>query len=45
MKSPHNQRPDPVAREMTEEFIAENSHRRGVPESSAKSDERAESKA
>ena len=22
MKSPHNQRPDPVAREMTEEFIA-----------------------
>jgi len=25
MKSPHNQRPDPVARDMTEEFIAENS--------------------
>jgi myo-inositol-1-phosphate synthase len=28
MKSPHNQRPDPIAREMTEEFIAE--HARGA---------------
>ena len=31
MKSPHNQRPDPVAREMTEEFIAEHARQRGVP--------------
>jgi myo-inositol-1-phosphate synthase len=31
MKSPHNQRPDPVAREMTEEFIAEYARQRGVP--------------
>jgi myo-inositol-1-phosphate synthase len=29
MKSPHNQRPDPVAREMTEEFIAH--HARSAP--------------
>jgi myo-inositol-1-phosphate synthase len=31
MKSPHDQRPDPVAREMTEEFIASYSRRRGLP--------------
>jgi myo-inositol-1-phosphate synthase len=31
MKSPHNQRPDPVAREMTEEFIAKYARQRGVP--------------
>jgi hypothetical protein len=30
MKSPHNQRPDPVAREMTEEFIAKHARQRGV---------------
>ncbi len=35
MKSPHNQRPDPVAREMTEEFIAKYARRRGVPARSA----------
>ena len=32
MKSPHNQRPDPVAREMTEEFIATYARQRGLPE-------------
>jgi myo-inositol-1-phosphate synthase len=31
MKSPHNQRPDPAAREMTEEFIAKYARQRGVP--------------
>ncbi|HEY1237154.1 MAG TPA: inositol-3-phosphate synthase, partial [Solirubrobacterales bacterium] len=31
MKSPHNQRPDPVAREMTDEFIAKYARQRGVP--------------
>ena len=31
MKSPHNQRPDPEAREMTEEFIAEHARQRGLP--------------
>ncbi|HKH42061.1 MAG TPA: inositol-3-phosphate synthase, partial [Solirubrobacterales bacterium] len=31
MKSPHNQRPDPAAREMTEEFIAKYARPRGVP--------------
>ena len=31
MKSPHTQRPDPVAREMTEEFIAKYSKEAGVP--------------
>ena len=31
MKSPHNQRPDPVAREMTEEFIATYARQRGLP--------------
>ena len=30
MKSPHDQRPDPVAREMTEEFIAKYARQRGV---------------
>jgi myo-inositol-1-phosphate synthase len=33
MKSPHNQRPDPVAREMTEEFIEKYSRQRGAPAS------------
>jgi myo-inositol-1-phosphate synthase len=32
MKSPHNQRPDSVAREMTEEFIADYARQRGLPE-------------
>jgi myo-inositol-1-phosphate synthase len=40
MKSPHTQRPDPVAREMTEEFIDEHARQRGLPE-----DEQAEEKA
>ncbi len=31
MKSPHNQRPDPAAREMTEEFIAKYARQRGLP--------------
>jgi len=31
MKSPHNQRPDPVARDMTEEFIAKYARQRGLP--------------
>jgi myo-inositol-1-phosphate synthase len=31
MKSPHEQRPDPVAREMTEEFIAKYARQRGLP--------------
>ena len=37
MKSPHNQRPDPVAREMTEEFIADYARQRGGPAARAKS--------
>jgi myo-inositol-1-phosphate synthase len=35
MKSPHNQRPDPIAREMTEEFIAKYARQRGVPPATA----------
>jgi myo-inositol-1-phosphate synthase len=35
MKSPHDQRPDPVAREMTEEFIGKYARERGVPHSAA----------
>jgi myo-inositol-1-phosphate synthase len=31
MKSPHTQRPDPVAQEMTEEFIAKYSRNAGLP--------------
>ena len=31
MKSPHNQRPDSLAREKTEEFIAKYARQRGVP--------------
>jgi myo-inositol-1-phosphate synthase len=31
MKSPHNQRPDSQAREMTEEFIAKYARQRGLP--------------
>jgi myo-inositol-1-phosphate synthase len=37
MKSPHNQRPDPVAREMTEEFIGKYARQRGVPAKGKKS--------
>jgi myo-inositol-1-phosphate synthase len=36
MKSPHNQRPDPVAREMTDEFIAQYARQRGVPQDAGK---------
>jgi myo-inositol-1-phosphate synthase len=36
MKSPHNQRPDPVAREMTEEFIAKYARQRGLPAAKGK---------
>ena len=32
MKSPHNQRPDSLARDMTEEFIAKYAKQRGLPE-------------
>jgi myo-inositol-1-phosphate synthase len=32
MKSPHTQRPDPVAREKTEEFIAKYARQRGAPQ-------------
>ncbi len=48
MKSPHNQRPDSIAREMTEEFIAEYARPRGLPEkgkSKAKKSKKAKSKA
>jgi myo-inositol-1-phosphate synthase len=31
MKSPHNQRPDSLARDMTEEFIAKYHRRTGAP--------------
>jgi myo-inositol-1-phosphate synthase len=44
MKSPHNQRPDPVAREMTEEFIADYARQRGAPAGRAKSKTKAKSK-
>jgi myo-inositol-1-phosphate synthase len=42
MKSPHNQRPDSLAREATEEFIAKYARPRGVP---AKQGRRAKKKA
>jgi myo-inositol-1-phosphate synthase len=44
MKSPHNQRPDPVARDMTEEFIAKYARPRGVPANKAKSKAKAKTK-
>src|SRR6187397_1022754 len=44
MKSPHNQRPDPVAREMTEEFIADYARQRGAPAGRAKSKSTAKAK-
>jgi myo-inositol-1-phosphate synthase len=36
MKSPHNQRPDSLAREHTEEFIARYARQRGIPAKKAK---------
>ena len=45
MKSPHNQRPDPAAREMTEEFIAEHARQRGVPGGKEKKKEKKKAKA
>jgi myo-inositol-1-phosphate synthase len=44
MKSPHNQRPDPVAREMTEEFMAKYSRKRGLPEGKEKKAKKAKAK-
>jgi myo-inositol-1-phosphate synthase len=43
MKSPHNQRPDSLAREKTEEFIAEYARDRGVP--AGKGERKAKAKA
>jgi hypothetical protein len=37
MKSPHNQRPDSVARQDTEDFIAKHARKRGLPEGKEKS--------
>jgi myo-inositol-1-phosphate synthase len=45
MKSPHNQRPDPIARDMTEQFIAEHAKQRGLPEGKPKKDKKKKSKA
>jgi hypothetical protein len=46
MKSPHDQRPDPIAREMTEEFIAKYARQRGVPaKDKAKKGKKARAKA
>ena len=48
MKSPHNQRPDSLAREMTEEFIAKYARQRGLPEkgkSKAKKSKKSKAKA
>ncbi len=36
MKSPHNQRPDPVARQMTDEFIDKYTRQRGAPSQTGK---------
>jgi myo-inositol-1-phosphate synthase len=43
MKSPHNQRPDPIARDMTEEFIAKYARQRGVPAKKGKKAAKAKS--
>jgi myo-inositol-1-phosphate synthase len=45
MKSPHNQRPDPVARELTEEFIAQHARQRGLPKQSGKKGKKAKARA
>src|SRR3954471_10857607 len=44
MKSPHNQRPDSLARERTEEFIAEYARDRGVPARKGESKAKAKAK-
>jgi myo-inositol-1-phosphate synthase len=41
MKSPHNQRPDSLAREQTEEFIAKYARQRGVPAAKGKTAKKA----
>jgi myo-inositol-1-phosphate synthase len=45
MKAPHNQRPDPVAREMTEEFIAQHDRHRGLPKEAGKKGKKAKARA
>jgi len=45
MKSPHNQRPDSLAREQTEEFIAKYARQRGVPAAKGKTAKKAKKKA
>jgi myo-inositol-1-phosphate synthase len=45
MKSPHDQRPDPVAREMTEEFIGKYARERGLPAGKSKSKKSKKTKA
>jgi myo-inositol-1-phosphate synthase len=45
MKSPHTQRPDSLAREQTEEFIAKYARQRGVPAGKGKTAKKAKKKA
>jgi myo-inositol-1-phosphate synthase len=45
MKSPHNQRPDSLAHEMTEEFIAKYARQRGLPSEKRKKAKRKKTKA
>jgi myo-inositol-1-phosphate synthase len=45
MKSPHNQRPDSLAREQTEEFIAKYARQRGLPKSRPRKKSAARAKA
>jgi myo-inositol-1-phosphate synthase len=45
MKSPHDQRPDSIAREMTEEFIAKYTRQRGVPAEKGKKGKKGKKKA
>ncbi len=45
MKSPHNQRPDSLAREQTEEFIAKYARQRGVPAKKGKKAKKKKAKA
>jgi myo-inositol-1-phosphate synthase len=44
MKSPHNQRPDSLARELTEEFIGKYARERGVPAGKGSSKAKAKAK-
>jgi myo-inositol-1-phosphate synthase len=44
MKSPHNQRPDSVARQDTEDFIAKYARQRGLPEGKSKAKGKKKSK-